>query len=414
MKALLVDSSPETPTRETRGLLMQDGWEVIVARDYHEALKAARLNPPDAIVLPAPKADVSGVATFEANAMGAGGAAVLAPPQADFDDLLRLVENQRIATVILADGDHRALAERGGLVEVVRRSIQPDELRGRFAMIERYHDHFRRMDQEVRAMERLGKRLNQHLREVDQEMRLAARLQRDFLPQIHEPINGVQFASIYRPATWVSGDIFDICRVDEDHTAFYVADAVGHGMAASLLTIFIKRAIVSKRVRGSDYEVVNPTDTMAELNAALAEQGLPNCQFVTACYALLNHRTLTLRFARGGHPYPVLISPEGSVSELKCAGGLLGIFKEEEFPTGEARLRPGDKLLLYTDGLELVRQSTPSAPSDGSAFLQSLAPLGAGTIHEAMQRIEGWLDNETGSLNPQDDVTVVGLEVLPQ
>lgn len=414
MKALLVDSPSDAQTRQTRGLLVQDGWEVIVACDYHEALKAAKLNPPDAIVLPAPDANGHAVTGDAAGRSAAASASDGAASRAEFDDLLRLVENQRIATVILADGGRRGFEERGGLIDVVRRAISPDELRGRFAMIERYHEHFRRMDQEVRTMERLGKRLNQHLREVDQEMRLAARLQHDFLPQIREPIHGVQFASVYRPATWVSGDIFDICRVDEDHTAFYVADAVGHGMAASLLTIFIKRAIVSKRVRGSEYDIVEPSQTMSELNNALAEQGLPNCQFVTACYALFNHRTLTLRFARGGHPYPVLISPDGTVTELKCAGGLLGIFKEEEFPAGEARLRPGDKLLLFTDGLELIRPTLPGAATVGQAFLHALAPLAVGTIQEAMHRIEGWLDNGAGSLNPQDDVTVVGMEVLPR
>ena len=134
------------------------------------------------------------------------------------------------------------------------------------------------------------------------------RLQRDFLPRITGPIENVGIATIYRPASSVSGDIFDIFRIDEDHTGFYIADAVGHGMAASLLTMFIKRAIVPKRVDGNDYVILTPSETLTNLNDALADQSLPNYQFVTACYGLINHRTLTLQYARGGHPYPLLIT----------------------------------------------------------------------------------------------------------
>jgi sigma-B regulation protein RsbU (phosphoserine phosphatase) len=325
---------------------------------------------------------------------------------------MRIIDAQRIAAVVLADRTPPETAHDGSLVEVVDRDISIAELRGRFVMIDRYYGHFKRMENELRNMERLGKRLDEHFRELDQEMQLAGRLQRDFLPQLDEPICNVQFATLYRPASWVSGDTFDVFRIDERYTGFYVADAVGHGMAASLLTMFIRRAIVPKHVGRDGYTVLGPSETMATLNDALADQSLPNCQFVTACYALLDHQTLNLRYARGGHPYPILITDEGIVSELKVSGGLLGVSKGQEFATFEIQLRPGDKLLLYTDGVELAFQSGDGNTPDTSAYqrvFEKLAPL---PLKQMLAQIDAELDKSKGSLKPSDDITITGLEVL--
>ena len=145
---------------------------------------------------------------------------------------------------------------------------------------------------------------------------LASRLQRDFLPRNLPEIPGFKFATIYRPATWVSGDIYDIMRLDEEHVGFYVADAVGHGMPAALLTMFIKRALVTKRIRGNEYCLIEPGMALAQLNTDMVSQDLSNFQFATCCYGILNTKTLRLRVANAGHPPPMLINGDAQTSEL--------------------------------------------------------------------------------------------------
>jgi len=389
MQVLLV-SPPGQPLPEgASDLLKEIGWSSVHAGDFEHAIEAAQKGNIDAAIVNEPR-----------------------PPEgASFHSFVRLLDAKRIAAVVLADDPQRGPDDGHSLVEVVRRDISLAELRGRLAMIERYHTLLARLEQELRNMERLSKRLNEHFNEIDQEMRLAGRLQRDFLPDLRKPYGNLQFSSVYRPATWVSGDMFDVFRVDEDHTGVYVADAVGHGMAASLLTMFIKRAITPKRIENDRYTVLNPSEIMAALNDALTDQALPNCQFVTACYALINHRTLKLQYARGGHPYPLLVTSGGVVSELKSSGGLLGLFKGEEFATYETQLEPGDKLLFYTDGVELAFQAE-NATFDFEAyqkFFESVAHLG---IEQVMRAVDAQLDGEAGSLNPRDDVTILGCEVL--
>lgn len=397
MQVLVVDPPEAGLPEGTADLLSYDGWTIRKADNYEEALDVARDRTIDAVILREPCSASTGPIQFRA-----------------FDDLLRIIKAQRIAAVMVTDhaNPEAKEADANSLVERVGRDVPLAELRGRFAMIDRYQQHFKRVETELYNMERLGKRLNEHFREVDQEMRLAARLQRDFLPQIKEPIGNVQFARVYRPASWVSGDIFDVFRIDEEHTGFYVADAVGHGMAASLLTMFIKRAVVPKAVQGDVYTLLSPSAVLANLNSVLTEQALPNCQFVTACYFVFNHRTLSLQYARGGHPYPVLITRNGMLSELKSSGGLLGIFQGGEFPTFETRLNPGDKVMVFTDGVELAFQDDKMKGLDTLAYQRTFESLAYLPVGEMLRHIEDRLDDETGSLSPRDDVTIVGLEVL--
>lgn len=347
-------------------------------------------------------------------------AALLAPPlsvsgdrsTSGLDKLVERLVDRHIPTLIYAPEWSASPLPRGDFVEVVGSGFSAAELRGRFAMIERYQKHIVRLEHELSNMSRLGRQLHDHFQDLDQEMRLAARLQRGFLPCLGEPIQGVRFASLFRPATWVSGDIFDVFRVDDEHTAFYLADAVGHGVASGLLTIFIKQGMVATEMDGGVARLVSPQETLAGLNRTLVKLALPNCQFVTAWYGLLNHRTMRLRYARGGHPYPVLMSRDGTVRELQSGGGLLGIMEEETFDLAEVQLHPGDKLAVYSDGLECSLPALPGAAQNMFAPVDQFKALGSGSIETLFERLESRVNDQGGSLCPQDDLTILGLEVL--
>lgn len=395
MQILLVNPQQGSLPQGATELVNQIGWDVSTARDYQTALETARAETIDVIVMPQPRRE-----------------GICEAVEDQFKSLIRLIDAERIVTFLFTNDSGEPLPESRAVLDLFPQDVSLDELRGRFAMIERYHSRFTRMEQEIHNLERLGKRLNQHFREMDQEMRLAARLQRDFLPHITEPIRNVRFATLYRPASWVSGDIFDVFRIDENHTGFYIADAVGHGVAASLLTMFIKRSIITKRNDGDKYDILRPSETMTILNESLADQSLPNCQFVTACYGLINHETLTLSFARGGHPHPILVTSDGTFSELKASGGLLGLFKGEEFTEHQVQLHTGDKLLLYTDGVELAFQEGEESRVNASAYLEVFRDLADHHVEDMLRAIECKLNDERGSLNPRDDITLVALEIL--
>ena len=141
---------------------------------------------------------------------------------------------------------------------------------------------------ELEALRSRDRTVHFHMQRLDDELRLAARLQQDFLPKSLPQIGSVRFHTLFRPAGYVSGDLYDVMRLDEKHVGFYIADAVGHGMPAALLTMFIKNALVTKEITADGYRLLTPAQTMAMLNDALVSQNLSNASFATALYGLIN------------------------------------------------------------------------------------------------------------------------------
>jgi len=160
-----------------------------------------------------------------------------------------------------------------------------------------------------------------------EQLRLAGLVQQDFLPTHMPNTDEVRWASIFMPVEWVSGDIYDMVRIDEQHIGFYVADVVGHGMPAALLTIFLKQALLMRETYDSNYRIFPPTEVIKNLNVRMAAQKLSGYQFATCCYCLLNTKTRQLTYARAGHPYPILIRPGQQPEQLQIRGSLLGVFE---------------------------------------------------------------------------------------
>ncbi|MBI9016064.1 MAG: PP2C family protein-serine/threonine phosphatase [Phycisphaerae bacterium] len=292
--------------------------------------------------------------------------------------------------------------------------IDPNEsaemIKGRLLTMIQMQKHLKMLNFELIRLRATGQPLNSHFNQVTEEMQLAARLQRDFLPRSLPEIDGIKFAAIYRPATWVSGDIYDIMRLDENHVGFYIADAVGHGMPAALLTMFIKRSIVTKKITGNSYEIIDPGQALMSLNHDMCEQNLNDCQFATGCYCILNQKTLELRVASAGHPMPIRIDDGGELIELEVKGALLGVFEEAEYKTETFQLHRGDKLLIYSDGVE-VAFADDKDPTKPLSFRREFNDLANLDIQEMAETLLIDINNEEGSLHPRDDVTIVGLQL---
>jgi serine phosphatase RsbU (regulator of sigma subunit) len=186
---------------------------------------------------------------------------------------------------------------------------------------------------------------------LSEQLRMAGLVQRDFLPATLPNTEKTRWAATFLPAEWVSGDIYDVARIDEEHIGFHVTDAVGHAMPAALLTIFLKQALVMRQTIGNEYKILEPSQVIQTLNEKMAAQKLSGYQFATSCYCLLNINSLELTYARAGHPYPVLIR-DGQPQQLEIQGPLLGIFDQSIYPQQTIQLQPGDKLLIYSDGAE--------------------------------------------------------------
>jgi sigma-B regulation protein RsbU (phosphoserine phosphatase) len=262
---------------------------------------------------------------------------------------------------------------------------------------------------ELTITQRHHQGLRGQIDKLDEELRMASRLQRQFLPHTLPVVGGVSFDVLFRPAGYVSGDIYDVHQIDKHHVGFYVADAVGHGVPAALLTMFIKNSLNRRDISRRGTGVQRPDEALASLNHELMQRPGTTVQFATACYGVLDTRNRKLQLARAGHPAPLLLRGEGEVIPLEPDGPLLGIFEDEPFELLEMTLEPGDRLLIYSDGFEVAFGTNDKVVDD--CYLEELHRLRHGTLAEAIAQLQSRLDHQSGSLHQRDDLTALMMEV---
>ena len=202
-------------------------------------------------------------------------------------------------------------------------------------------------------------------RKVEQELQLASRLQRDFLPKRLPNHSRARFNQLYRPCGHVSGDLYDVRRLDEHYAGVYLLDAMGHGMPAALLAMFMHNALKTKTIDPDGcYRLLTPGESVAELNDTLLAQRLTG-QFATAVYATVDCDGGKVEFARAGHPMPMLLRGRGQATTVEEPGGtgaLLGVMADEVFEPCRVQLQPGDRMLFFTDGVESAFPDADGCP----------------------------------------------------
>ena len=246
---------------------------------------------------------------------------------------------------------------------------------------------------------------------IDEELRMAVKIQREFLPKTLPQGDGFDFGTLWRPAGYVGGDIYDVIQLDDDHFGVFIADAVGHGVPAALMTIFIKQATPLREITpgvGPGYRLVPPGEALAALNMAMIEQDAGAASLGTAAYGVINRHTRTLRYASAGHPAAALLRQTGGTEWLDPEGAMLGVFPDEVFSEAVVSLQPHDRLLMYSDGFEVA---FPNSEGKGRLanehYAQEFESMRGLSPDDALAFLQGRLDLQAGSLNQRDDLTVV-------
>jgi len=285
-----------------------------------------------------------------------------------------------------------SLAERQSVVSVLAREI---------AISQRCHGGIRT------EMERLH-----------EELHLAALLQREFTSSAVPKVPGLDIGVLFRPVNFVSGDVYTVQDLGNNQAAFFIADAVGHGVPAALLTMVLTNSLITTEFSGTDRRVLEPIEVLSRLNRRLCDSCLGSGRFATALYGVLDAVTGMVHVAGAGHPYPLVLSP-GMAREIVTQGPLLGVFPEAHFTQASFRLAPQETLLLYTDGLEAAFPR-PLSPHQnpfyrGRNYLEQLANLVApdtdqrSTLSLVLGELGHLLDEQLGSLHQVDDVTALAI-----
>jgi sigma-B regulation protein RsbU (phosphoserine phosphatase) len=327
-------------------------------------------------------------------------------------DLCRRLRNRlddRFVPILYLSEDgspaSRLASFEAGADTYLARPFAVGELLAQARSLLRIKDAHDRLAGKTVEVHRLNKRLQQLHQRIDRELGLARSIQASFSPPTLPVVPRCRFAVHSPRRERVGGDFYDVFHLDENHVGLYVADAMGHGVPASLLTVFVQKSMRLKDIFDRQYQLVPPEDVLRHLNKALLDRQLSEHPFLTIAYALYNHRQGTFHFARAGHPCPLHVPREGEPAFWRQEGLLLGVV-DAVFPGRTYSVEPGDKVLLYSDGVEggYFEDHLPGADS----LLACAARHRRLPIGEFVDRLARDL---FGVGAAPDDLTLLGLEV---
>jgi len=204
---------------------------------------------------------------------------------------------------------------------------------------------------------RLRGELEAHGEEVEatlvKEVYLSRLLQRALLPIIPEKIDGLLLASIYIPAyaeREIGGDFYDVFSTRDGKTGILVGDVSGKGLESASLA-----AATRSTVRAFAYGCASPADILQRANEVLSSGKEDPSLFVTVFLALIDRHTGELRYAGAGHPPGAIHHIGDGVEFLAYDNPPLALYEDCVFTEASTRIDPGDKLIIYTDGITEAR-----------------------------------------------------------
>ncbi|MCK4858463.1 MAG: SpoIIE family protein phosphatase [candidate division Zixibacteria bacterium] len=192
----------------------------------------------------------------------------------------------------------------------------------------------------------LEKQLKQQ--KLEQEMTLARQVQQALLPARSEALAGAIIETVYRPAGPVGGDYFDIIKLSGHEFMVIVGNVSNKGMPAALMMAVIRS--VFRMEMGKNIEI---HQQISDLNTFLCDQVLKTeNMFISLTYAYFNLHSRSCTYVNAGHLPPIHYSTGDSDIKLWKTGGIiLGQFPDFQFKSDTVKLKSGDKILFYTDGI---------------------------------------------------------------
>lgn len=188
-------------------------------------------------------------------------------------------------------------------------------------------------------------------------------LQQALVPPLPTVIECCKVAAIYQaafPGQDVGGDFYDVFDTGDEVIGAFIGDVSGKGIEAAALA-----AAARSTIRAFTFDLQSPDTALSRSNTVLYSQHSKTTRFITALLVLLNPKSGCFSYASAGHPPAAIWHKDGSVEFLPVHNPPLGLFEKQDFECGGSCLEPGDKMVLYTDGILEARRETELLDLEG-------------------------------------------------
>ena len=299
-----------------------------------------------------------------------------------------------------------------GVDDFMTKPFDLDQLKSRIHVAERIIGLQRRVAEGTRE-------LREKNMQMEEELQMAQELQRALLPQKFPVIplgaspteSTIKFSSFYCPKAVVSGDFFTVNRISDTEVAVFIADVMGHGVRAALIT-----AMISALVEKFSEVAADPAEMLTRINRSLQAilQHSESTLFVTGFYLVADTARSRILYANAGHPEPFLLNRlRGELQSMSANGSggpPLGLFDNARYGTCECPMSPDDFIMLFTDGLFEVQapdEQIYSRERLETAVRNRVSLPSAKILAELMSEVREFSKHNEFS----DDVCLLGLDI---
>jgi sigma-B regulation protein RsbU (phosphoserine phosphatase) len=401
MRILIADDGSETRLILSR-LLTKWGHDVIAAKDGLEAWKILQQEPISFLI------------------------SDWLMPNLDGTDLCKLIRSSNLSRyvyiIILTSKDEKSDLIAGmaaGADDFLIKPFNADELQLRIRAGERILDLERTLEERNRKLSDTYQALDNAYSRIKGDLEAAAEMQQSLLPQTAITLCGVKFDWLFRPCTFVAGDIFNFFRLDETHLGFYHLDVAGHGVRSALLSVTLSKVLNPDPNQGSPlklfipdpphYEIICPTQVVAQLNQRF-QSDIHKMVYFTMVYGIFDSGSHQLTLTQAGHPSPIYLKNGGPPMLLGTGGFPVGMLAEVEYEALTVTLEPGDRLFLYSDGIPECTSGSRElfTVARFMEFIAASAPL---PLDKLIQGLEEGLIKWRGGEEFDDDISLLALEI---
>lgn len=265
------------------------------------------------------------------------------------------------------------------------------------AVIEVLHD--------ITQLKNLSSELQKQNEKLRADLSMARRLQCSLLPKNQLTTDKIDFSFIYKPCETLGGDFLDIFQIDSDHVGIYIADVSGHGVAASMLTMFLRTAL--------NKTLLSPSKALEGLYNYFNMNGFSDELYIAMFYGIIDISNYTFTYSNAGLNVCPLVISNGNIRPLRIPGIPISNWVEvPDYTEKTINISPNDRMFFYTDGIIEIRNSAKSQFGEERIIQHLLendlepSPALSGLIEKAID-FSGKKDSE----DIIDDITVALIEI---
>lgn len=260
---------------------------------------------------------------------------------------------------------------------------------------------------DVTQVRQLQNKILEQNNKLNQDLDTAKKLQRSLLPWNYNN-ERLSFSFLYYPCETLGGDFFDIFNIDEDHVGMYIADVSGHGVPASMLTVFLRSSINRK--------ATSPSEALTKLYEDFNNSNIFNDMYITVFYVIINLKSRTITYSNAGHNVVPVVFNRGMKDRFELLNSpgipISNWLPSPGYHNKSLSFMKDDRLFMYTDGVIEIRNSHNEQFGE-ERLLEILLndfPTPHMTLNKVMERVKDFIGNDRYS-EYCDDITMALMQL---